>query len=52
MSRGIPMQIPKTKHDIEEVCKIRHEFGRAGFACCNCIYCDMCGKREDKPKED
>ena len=31
-----------------EVCALRHEIGRAGYACCNCAYNTKCTHREDK----
>jgi len=48
MSRGMTYKIPRSKHDQDEVCQLRHEIGRAGKACCNCEYCDECKHREDK----
>ena len=31
-----------------EVCALRHEIDRAGYACCNCAYNEKCSRREDR----
>lgn len=47
MSRGLTEKLPRSIHDKSEVCRLRHEIGRAGRACCNCEYCEGCIHRED-----
>ena len=40
--------ISASRQDMDNACRLRHEIGRAGRACCNCIWCEKCGRREDK----
>ena len=40
--------ISMDKKSKEEVCALRHKIGRAGRACCNCVYSDRCNEREDR----
>ena len=41
-------RISMSKQDMDDTCRLRHEIGRAGKACCNCIWANKCGRREDK----
>lgn len=40
--------IPMTKEAIKETCKLRHDIGRTGHHCGDCIYNEVCGRREDR----
>lgn len=40
--------VSASKEDMDDTCRLRHEIGRAGRACCNCVWREKCGRREDK----
>lgn len=40
--------VSASKEDMNDTCNLRHEIGRAGRACCNCIWNEKCGRREDR----
>lgn len=40
--------VSASKEDMNDTCNLRHEIGRAGRACCNCIWNEICSRREDR----